>query len=526
MHEAAQPILLTQIRGCSGLSGGRAMSSRAAVALLSLLSAGGCSGTAPPAVHLTGQAPSAAEESQGVRTPAEHRAREYLDLVNSATRSQAAAYVHERFSPNLLDLANVDQWVLAIGFDRYSLGQTDVVRFEVDGATGGEIIFESELQGRLQSITIEVEPESPHRITRIAGPEPIPMRRVTPSEDGARGALLDSFVRRLAYARSFSGVVVLARGDTPIFKSAYGRAEWRFGVRNTIDTRFYLGSITKAFTAVAVAQLVEQDKISWDDPLSRFLPDFPTPEAASRIQIKHLLSHTSGLGNVYPSGTEIVPNRYRSVGDFLATAPRTPLISEPGTSWRYSNLGYLLLGRIVEIASGEDFYDYLSRHIFGPAGMMTAGTDSYDTGVRDLAYGYEPNYSLDQLEFELAMLKNPARAAPFGGAYATADDLLRFGRALQTGVLIRQATWALISTAKPELGAPNWGYGFAVGGIQGVIGRNFVGHGGNARGACTSWGTIEDAAVPYTFVVLSNSGSDACIPVLNYLFDLIPATPH
>lgn len=461
-------------------------------------------------------------QSQSANSPAEQRAREYLALVNAGGSGEVANYVRSNFASRALEGTSVDRRVLAVGFYRYFLGPAQFVRFHPISPTKGSIVFQSALQGRLQRLTVEVEPDAPHRVTAITGPESIPGTGPTAHNESERIALLDQFVRQLAGTRYFSGVVVLVRGGAPVFQKAYGDAEWRFGVPHTLDTRFYAGSIAKTFTAVAIAQLVEQGKISWDDPLARFVPGYPTPEAAAKIRIKHLLAHTSGLGNVYPSGTKMAPDEYRNVADYMAKAPTTPLEFEPGKTSRYSNLGYVLLARVVEIASGQDFYDYIAEHVFKPAGMVSAGTEARDRVVEKLAYGYEPNYSVDGLQFQENTLKLAARAAGFGGAYVTADDLLRFGRALRDGTLIKPQTWQLMSTAKPEIGAPDRGYGFSVGGTQGVSGRGFVGHGGNTMGVCTSWGAIDDATVPYTYVILSNSGIEACRPIVEYVFDLIP----
>lgn len=469
------------------------------------------------------EAPPAAAQMRPAQTPAEQRARSFLLSFNSGSAEDVRQFVRANVvPPSTPDDLTVEDWVRGVGIFRHLVGTGEFVRFEARTRTTGDLIFRSELLDRLEKITVEVEAEPPHRITSIAWPERVSSKPVAARNDAERAALLDRYAQRLAKARSFSGVVVLARNGQPIFQKAYGRAERRFGVSNTLDTRFYAGSITKTFTAVAIAQLVEQGKIAWTDPLARFLPDFPTPEAASSIQIRHLLTHTSGLGGAFPPGSKIVPDSYRSVADYMKTAPQTPPSHPPGTKRRYSNLGYMLLGRIVEIASGEDYYDYISAHVFKPAGMTSAGTDSRDSIIPKLAYGYEPDYSIDDASFHETDLRLPARASPFGGAYVSAADLLRFERALRSGTLVSPQTWTLISTPRPELGAPDWGYGFAIDEPRRDTGRKTVGHGGNQIGACTSWRMIRDAEAPYTLIVLSNSGLEACTPIVHYVFDLIP----
>ena len=126
---------------------------------------------------------------------------------------------------------------------------------------------------------------------------------------------------------------------------AFGEANKDFGVPNALDTKFNLGSMNKMFTAVTIGQLVEQGKLSYDDPLSKFLPDFPSAEAAKKVRIKHLLTHTSGLGSYFNDEFDRSSRaRYRTVDEMLTLAKGETLAFEPGTRWSYSNTGMLVLG--------------------------------------------------------------------------------------------------------------------------------------------------------------------------------------
>ena len=108
---------------------------------------------------------------------------------------------------------------------------------------------------------------------------------------------IGSYLKRMGDADIFSGAIVIARDGKPVFAQAYGYADREKKIPNTVDTPFLLGSMNKLFTGLAIGQLVEQGKLSYEDPLAKFLPDFPDPESARKIKIKHLLSHTSGLGD-------------------------------------------------------------------------------------------------------------------------------------------------------------------------------------------------------------------------------------
>ncbi len=161
------------------------------------------------------------------------------------------------------------------------------------------VLVKSKLTGAWDGLLVRVEPET----YKIAGiglrppkKAPVESKRLTTKEISTE---LDAFTKKLADADVFSGAVLLAKDGQVIYKGAFGMANKDFGVPNRTDTKFNLGSMNKMFTGVAIAQLVEKGKLSYDDPLSKFIPDFPNPEAAKKIQIKHLLSHTAGLGRLF-----------------------------------------------------------------------------------------------------------------------------------------------------------------------------------------------------------------------------------
>ena len=126
--------------------------------------------------------------------------------------------------------------------------------------------------------------------------------------------------------------------------------------------------MNKMFTAVAIAKLVERGKLSFDDPLSKFLPEFPDRESAEKIKVKHLLSHTAGLGPYFSKAwQESSRALYRTVdAQMKRAAADEKLLFEPGTRHRYSNTGMLVAGKVVEIASGQDYYEYVREHIYSP----------------------------------------------------------------------------------------------------------------------------------------------------------------
>lgn len=241
----------------------------------------------------------------------------------------------------------------------------------------------------------------------LAGPEP---------EIGA-------WFTRLAENRVFSGAVLVARGDSIVFRGAFGRADWSLDVANRPDTRFAIGSLTKTFTAAAIVMLADRGRLSLDDPLARFVPGFPQGDS---ITLRHLLLHRSGLANPdYVAGfTEHLdlPSLVERIGS------RPPLFP-PGARGAYSNAGYNVLARIVEVASGVPYHEFLQREIFTPLGMAHTGPLRVLSVTPGLATGYIPGPAPSGVA--PAPLPSPTFSTGAGDLVSTVDDLRQWARAVR-----------------------------------------------------------------------------------------------
>lgn len=239
-------------------------------------------------------------------------------------------------------------------------------------------------------------------------------------------ARLTKTLDSLAAAGQFSGVVLLAKDGVPVFEQAYGFADREARTRNTVETAFNLGSINKLFTQIAIRQLADAGKLDVDSTLARAWPDYPNQDVARRVTIRQLLQHRSGVGgNIFAAPPGKTRGDIRRLADYLPLFVTEPLQFEPGTSQRYSNAGYIVLGLLVERLSGEDYYDYVRRHIYEPGGMTRTASWTVDSLPANTAKGYTP------LGPNTALL--PGRGSSAGGGYSTAHDLLRLINALRAG---------------------------------------------------------------------------------------------
>ena len=322
----------------------------------------------------------------------------------------------------------------------------------------------------------EAEPASPHRLMGVriqAGPPgsggPPPRPAGPPLEDADAVKQTRAFLDARAAAGEYSGVTLLARGDQVLMSQGWGLADRDKKTANTPQTRFNVGSIGKLFTRTAVAQLAEQGKLSLDDKLSKYLPDFPH---ADSITLAMLCAHRSGVGDVFNAKYDAMDrSKLRHNHDYLDLIRDQPLWFAPGTSERYSNGGYVLLGEVIAKASGEDYYDYLAKHVYAPANMSATSAPIEGDGTKGLAHGYTKEGATTGERDNLAT--RPARGSAAGGSYSTAADLMAFDRAL-LGAKLCGRGWADWVTGGPRPGpgatssAPTYpGFGFA-GGAPGL----------------------------------------------------------
>lgn len=475
---------------------------------LSLMLLSGLNATASLAQQT--QTPSANADSPAVR-----RAKELAQVINSGKVAEARKYVQENYAPAFLNIP-LDRHLNFIGRTYDQSRGLEFQRVQEEKPNEATVVLKNKLTGRLEGLLVRVEPESPHRIAGIG------LRRVnqpTGEKPAAKltgeqmAAELDAFVSKLANADVFSGAVLFAKDGKVIYQKAFGVANKDFSAPNRVDTKFNLGSMNKMFTSVAIAQLVERGKLSFDDPLAKFLPEFPSKEAAEKIRIKHLLSHTAGLGSYFNQKfIESSRARFRTTTDFMELAKEEKMAFEPGTRWSYSNTGMLVLGAVIEKATGQSYYDYVRENIYKPAGMINSDCYDLDRVNSNLAVGYEKDFTDDGVKFRNNIFSHVIRGGAAGGGYSTVEDLMRFDVALRSNKLVGAEYVKLLLSPKPELKSPGYGYGFQI-----DVENQIAGHGGGFEGISSNLDMFLNSG--YTAVVLSNYGG-ASFPVSEKMREL------
>lgn len=431
------------------------------------------------------------------------RAREAVEMLSTGDRTKLRQFITANYTDEALKMPMEQRLNVLSSIYDTSRG------FEIHGvqestADSVTLLVRNKLTGAWSGIFVGVEAQAPHKIRGIGfrpGKAPANMAGGPIDEKGIPREL-EEYLKKLATADVFSGAVLLAKDGKPVFSGAYGIANKDFNAANRLDTKFNVGSMNKMFTGIAIAQLVEKGKLAYDDPLSKFVPDFPDAESAKKIQIKHLLTHTAGLGGYFTKRYQDMSRaKLRSVDDMMALARQDEkLLFEPGTKWQYSNSGMLVLGKVIEIVSGKSYFDYIAENITVPAGMANTGCFELDRVNTNLAVGYEKQFSDKGVTWTNNIFEHVMRGGPQGGCFSTAEDLLRFDQALRSGKLISAASFRTVASAKPEVNSPNYGYGFQVKSMGSI-----VGHSGGFPGISANLDMHLESG--WTAIVLSNYGS-------------------
>jgi CubicO group peptidase (beta-lactamase class C family) len=249
--------------------------------------------------------------------------------------------------------------------------------------------------------------------------------------DRETASRIETLVHAYATAGHFNGNVLVARGDEVLYRGAFGPANREWPVPLTLDTRFMIGSLSKAFTAVAVLQLIQEGELSLETRLSECLPGLPA-EQGERITIRHLLTHTSGLGHYgqvpeFEAGLERIRH---SPAELLEYVGGIGLLFEPGERFSYSSFGYDLLAYVCERLSGRPFSEVLRERVFAPAGMSRTSLPDFRSLDDRRASGYE--YDLIP-GYQNATFVDSSNMVGSGGAQSTVDDLHLWVLALTRG---------------------------------------------------------------------------------------------
>src|SRR5215467_13822037 len=408
-------------------------------------------------------------QAQFPDTPVGHQTAVWLQAFNSGDREK----LHDFLLENLpVRAEHMDQEM----HFRAATGGFDLKKVEASALTKLTVLLQERRSDQMARLTVEVDAAEPHRLTNldmraILRPAEFALPRLSESE------LIAALRRKLdeeSAADHFSGAVLVARNGKPVFAQAYGLADREHKVPNTLKTRFRSGSMNKMFTATSILQLSQAGKLSLDDPIGKYMTDYPNQDVATKVTIRHLLTHTGGTGDIF--GPDFAAHRLelRTLQDYIKLYGNRAPQFEPGGRLEYSNYGFILLGGVIEKVAGQSYYDYVREHIYEPADMSSSGSEPENESVPDRSVGYTRMGGND-LHPNTDTL--PYRGTSAGGGYSSVEDLLKFANALHDHKLLN-AEFTDMLTQVDTPGA-RYTFGFE---DQSIGGIRCFGHGGGAPG--------------------------------------------
>jgi len=287
---------------------------------------------------------------------------------------------------------------------------------------------------------------------------------------------IDADVETILHRTDTPGATIaVAVKDRIVYAHAYGFRDRERHIPATVDTHYEIGSITKQFTAAAMMQLQEAGKLRIDDTLATYLPKAPH---AGEVTLRQMLSHTSGLPE-YLEGPDIetAATKAATVDELMARIKDKPLDFAPGSRWSYSNTGYILLGRVIEVVSHETYRHYVQHHLLDPSGMTQTFTVADESRLPKMAVGY--HHKDGKIERPAPISYTFGWSAGF--LVSTVDDLEKWNLALTRGKIVAPASYALMSTSvqTTQHGDAEYGFGLFVDAIDGQL---RIGHTGGAFG--------------------------------------------
>ncbi len=278
--------------------------------------------------------------------------------------------------------------------------------------------------------------------------------------------------------------VAVARDGQIVFSRAYGLADVENRVAATPETELRTASIAKPMTAIAAMKLAREGKLDLDAPAQKYCPAFPAKRSPAgkdwTVTTRELMSHRAGV-RWYANDTEAKnAKHFDNLNQAIAVFGNDPLLFEPGTDFRYSSYGYVVVGCAIEGASHVKFVDYMRQAVFGPAGMTVTVVDDPLKIIPHRGHGYEKSKTG---ELENAPFFDPSDRLPGGGWLSTSEDLLRFAAAVMSGKLVDQETlqemWKGLSTRED---GGSYGLGWAISKPEEY---QVVGHSGGQAGTST-----------------------------------------
>lgn len=305
---------------------------------------------------------------------------------------------------------------------------------------------------------------------------------------------IQSYLNQQVGNKNFSGSVLVESKGRILINKGYGMANYELNVPNTTKTKFNIGSITKTFTATAIMQLVEKNKINLEDTIDKYIKDYPQ---GNKIHISDLLSQKSGIPDYteFPGFMDATVRLYRTPEQIIDSFKNKSLEFKPGSKYKYSNSAYVILAYIIEKTTNQTYEEYLKENIFSPLDM----NDTVIVDGKKLIQNKASGYSVNNKQITNCDMVDNSFEFGAGGIYSTVEDLYKWNKGIYSDKLLKKDSWHKMLTPYSEY----YGYGWITGSIEiDNVKKKVIGHNGLTFGfSSVFFKYMDDDTV---IIVLSN----------------------
>jgi CubicO group peptidase (beta-lactamase class C family) len=436
----------------------------------------------------------------------------FITAINSDSENVQKEIVLNIFSKSTIDEVGMERLLVFIekmhsDFSPLTYHHSEILSFDYPGGKNFIMhIYAKQPDAVMwQDFQIRLDPEPPHKLKTIAFIAEVSEPVTLPNGGIDKKETLDwlsNYLEELKSKYDLYGSILIAKNDKPLFEKYYGFADVDKEISITDKTLFNIASGGKMFTALCIAKLVEENKIRYDDLITKYLNEFTDTTSAKKVTVHQLLSHTSGVAEYWTDETDDEVYSATKIKDHLELVYKSGFDFEPGTSYQYSNSNYILLGAIFEKVTGKSFYEYVQETVFNPAGMSSSGYFNYGSESTAIPL------SRGQNENEWVEAVHGIRGSSAGGAYSNSTDILKFSMALKHNKIVSEKTFTNMLLVKntnvKESANFDYGYGFEIIKSEQAIS---YGHGGIADGVNFEFRYFPDSDI--TLVVFCNQNNGA-----------------
>lgn len=411
----------------------------------------------------------------------------FIRAINSSSETEQKEIIINIFSPSAINEIGVDRLFnlitqLHTNYAPITYHHSEIVSFNKPEGTNYimHIYAKQPEEVMWKDFQMRLDPQPPHKLKSIGFIAEVSEPVTLPNGSIEQKETLDwlsNYLENLKSEYDLYGSILIAKGNKILFEEYYGYADVEKKIPITNETLFNVASGGKMFTALCIAKLVEENKIRYDDLITKFLNEFTDTISAKKVTVHQLLCHTSGVTEYWTDETDDEVYSATKIKDHLELVYKSGFDFEPGSAYQYSNSNYILLGAIIEKITGKSFYENVQETVFNPAGMSSSGYFKYasESSAIPLSRGQNENEWIEAV--------HGIRGSSAGGAYSNLNDMLRFSIALKNNNIVSEKTFRNMINMKnanvKDVKDFDYGYGFEIIKSQQVVS---YGHGGIADG--------------------------------------------